>query len=280
MNKNILLHSQKETEKKGILVVSFGTSYADIRKVNIEACENNIARNFLDYEIRRAFTSNIIRRILHERDNIIIDSTEEALTKMKEEGFSEVIIQPLHIIPGEEFHEKILKTVLKFEGSFKKLVVGRPILTTIDDYRVAAEALKVQLPELKEDEAVVLMGHGTYHPANACYSCLQLVLMDTISNVFVGTVEGYPGLNDIIPKLKSKGIKEVTLMPYMLVAGDHAQNDMAGEEEDSWKSILKKEGFIVKIYSHGLGENPFYQAIFIKHICDCIIENPMGYDAK
>ncbi len=263
-------------DKKGILVVSFGTSYADTRKVTIEACENKIAASFQDYEVRRAFTSNIIRKKLQERDNIQIDSFEEALTKMKEDGFTEVVVQPLHIIPGEEYSEKIIEPAAQFQDSFKKLVIGRPILTNIEDYKIAAEALKVQMPELKKDQAVVFMGHGTHHPANACYSCLQLVLNDTYDNVFVGTVEGYPTLDNIIPQLKEAGVKEVTLMPYMLVAGDHANNDMAGDEEDSWKTILKKEGFTVKTYIHGLGENPEYQNIYVQHVQDCIEGNPMG----
>lgn len=263
-------------DKKGILVVSFGTSYADTCKVTIEACENKIDASFSDYEVRRAFTSNIIRKKLKERDKIEIDSFEEALTKMKDNGFTEVIVQPLHIIPGEEYNEKILEPAAQFKDSFKKLVIGRPILTNIEDYKIAAEALKTQMPELKKDQAVVFMGHGTPHPANACYSCLQLVLNETYTNVFVGTVEGYPALDNIIPKLKEAGIKEVTLMPYMLVAGDHANNDMAGDEEDSWKTILKKEGFTVKTHIHGLGENPEYQDIYVQHVQDCIDGNPMG----
>ncbi len=266
-------------DKKGILVVSFGTSYADTRKVTIEACENRIAEHFPGYEVRRAFTSSIIRNILKDRDNILVDSPEEALTKMKEEGFTEVIVQPLHIITGEEYTE-VLETVADFEGAFEKLVVGRPILTTIDDYKAAAEALKTQLPQLKKDQAVVLMGHGTPHPANASYSCLQLVISDMMPNVFVGTVEGYPGLDDVTARLKEADIKEVTLVPYMVVAGDHAQNDMAGDEDDSWKTILKKEGFVVKTYLHGLGENPGYQQIYINHVQDCIDGYPMGHQAE
>lgn len=263
-------------DKKGILVVSFGTSYADTRKVTIEACENKITESFPDYEVRRAFTSSIIRNILKDRDNIIVDSPEEALTKMKDDGFTEVIVQPLHIIPGAEYNE-MLNTLTDFEANFEKLVIGRPILTTINDYKAAVEALKVQLPELNKDQAVVVMGHGTHHPANASYSCLQLVISDMMSNVFVGTVEGYPTLDDVIAKLKAEGIKEVTLMPYMVVAGDHAQNDMAGDEEDSWKTILKKEGFVVKTYLHGLGENPEYQQIYVNHVQDCIDGHPMGH---
>lgn len=254
--------------KKGILVVSFGTTHEDTRKSCIESVEKRIAEEFLWLDVRRAFTSNMIINKLKSRDNLIIDTPEQALKKMKDEEFDEVIIQPLHIIPGKEYGE-IVETVKIYEKSFKKLILGRPLLTLVEDYKIAVDALKHQLPELREDKAVLLMGHGTYHPANACYSCLQSVINDENLNVYVGTVEGYPELDDIIPKLKKASIKEVILMPFMLVAGDHAKNDLAGEE-DSWKSILEKEGFEVEVYLHGLGENPEYQNIYVKHIKDAM----------
>ncbi|QXM07357.1 sirohydrochlorin cobaltochelatase [Crassaminicella indica] len=247
-----------------MLVVSFGTSYADTRKVTIDAVEEKIQKAFPEYEVRRAFTSDIIIKKLKDRDNILVDTPEKALNKMKEEGFEEVIVQPLHVIAGAEYND-LLEVVKKYENTFKKIAVGTPILNTPDDYKVAVEALKSQLPELKEGQAVVVMGHGTHHPANASYACLQSVLDDEGLNVFVGTVEGYPALEDVIEKLKAKNIKEVTLMPYMLVAGDHANNDMAGDEEDSWKTILKSKGFTVNTYLHGLGENEKYQDIYIEH---------------
>jgi cobalamin biosynthesis Co2+ chelatase CbiK len=255
---------QWQEGKKGMLAVSFGTSYADTRKVTIEAVEEKLAKAFPDYDVRRAFTSNIIIKKLKERDNISIDTPEQALNKMKEEGFEEVVVQPLHVIAGAEYND-LLEVVKKYEETFKKVTVGAPILNTPADYKTAVEALKIQLPELKEDQAVVVMGHGTHHPANASYPCLQSAIDDEGLNVFVGTVEGFPELTDVIEKLKEKNIKEVTLMPYMLVAGDHASNDMAGDEEDSWKTILKGEGFTVNTYLHGLGENAKYQDIYVDH---------------
>ncbi|MFA6807823.1 MAG: sirohydrochlorin cobaltochelatase [Eubacteriales bacterium] len=260
----------KDPNKKAILVVSFGTSYADTREVTIEAVENKVADTFKDYEMRRAFTSDTIIKILKDRDGIEVDNPQVALEKLKSEGFSEVVVQPLHVICGEEF-ESLTEDVEKFKTDFDKLVIGRPILTTAEDYKIAAEALKTQLPELKEGEAVVLMGHGTSHPANAAYACFQYVLDDLgIENVFVGTVEGYPDLNNVIKLLKENDIDTVTLMPFMVVAGDHANNDMAGDEEDSWKTLLKKEGFIVNAYLHGLGENKAVQDIYIQHVKDTI----------
>jgi sirohydrochlorin cobaltochelatase len=261
---------QKNDGKKVILVVSFGTTYQETREATIEACENRIAQSFPGYEIRRAFTSSIVRKVLRERDNVFVDDTGEALLKIKKDDFSEVIVQPLHIIPGEEYHEKILKPVREFKGQFARLAVGKPILFGHEDYMTAIEALKVQMPKLKDDQAVILMGHGSDHPANACYAMLQLILFDTLPNVFVATVEGYPELDDVIAKLKARDIREVTLMPYMLVAGDHAINDMAGDEKDSWKNILEEEGFKVGVYLHGLGENVAYQDIYAEHVRSCI----------
>lgn len=259
-----------ESLKKAILVVSFGTSYADTRKVTIEACENKIKETFNDYDVRRAFTSSMIIKIMKERDNIHVDAPEEALQKLKDEGFSEVIVQPLHIIPGAEFHD-VVNMVKQYESAFNTIRLGAPLLATTHDYMAVADAVNGQLPELKEKEAVVFMGHGTHHPANAAYAALERVFEDKgLTNIFVGTVEGYPELDHVMKRLQDRKIEKVTLMPFMLVAGDHAQNDMAGDEEDSWKTILKKDGYMVETYLHGLGENPAIQEIYAQHIKDAM----------
>jgi sirohydrochlorin cobaltochelatase len=255
--------------EKGILVVSFGTSYPETRKLTIEATEKRIAEAFPDYEVRRAFTSHIIIKILKER-GLMIDKPEEALAKMYEEGFSEVIVQPLHLMPGEEFHEKILKNVAPYEDAFEKIAVGRPLLSYTEDYHNVVDALDSQIPSLGSGEAVVFMGHGTHHPANAAYAMLQRVFDDHGSGIYVGTVEGYPILDDVIPLLERDRIRKVTLMPLMLVAGDHASNDMAGDEEDSWKMILLDKGYEVDIYLHGMGENPAIQDLYVRNVKDAM----------
>jgi sirohydrochlorin cobaltochelatase len=261
--------------KKAILVVSFGTSHQDTRKVTIDAIENRIREEFKDYEVRKAYTSHMIIKKIKERDGIIVDVPEAALSKLKEEGFSEVIVQPLHVIPGEEY-DYIKKVIShKFYDSFDRLVVGRPLLyfkgeeeDVPDDYTVMVHALKEQLPR---EQAVILMGHGSVHPANSTYACFESVLADEdINNVYMATVEGYPTLERAVKYLKKRDTKEVTLMPFMIVAGDHAKNDMAGEDEDSWKSILEYDGFKVNIYLHGLGENVQVQNIFLQHIKDAV----------
>lgn len=257
-------------EKKAIVVVSFGTTYPDTRKKTIDACENLIREHFEEYEIRRAFTSHFIRKKLKERDSLQIDDVEQALHRLLDEGIKHVVIQPLHIMAGEEFYKKIIRVVYRLKDRFDSLRVGRPLLYTVDDYRKAIKALKSQLPEITGEKAVLLMGHGTHHHANACYSCLQLMLYREIPGVYVGTVGGYPLLDDVLPVLQDQGIKTLILMPYMLVAGDHALNDMGGDGEHSWKTRLRNAGFDVNVYLKGLGENPDYRALYVDHIHDAI----------
>lgn len=257
--------------KKAILVVSFGTSYPETRKKTIEACENKIRKTFDEYDVFRAFTSNMIIKKLANRDKIYIDNPVESLQKLYEKGYKEVIVQTLHIINGEEF-DKLKNQVRSFECKFEKLSLGKPLLTTIDDYKKTTNALKLQVPTLKENEAVVLMGHGTFHEAHSSYTCLNYMLEEANINAYVGTVEGYPELENVITRLRKNNISKAILMPFMLVAGDHAINDMASDEEDSWKSILEKEGFDVEVYLKGLGENSKIQDIFVSHINDLIKE--------
>ncbi|MCT4564602.1 MAG: sirohydrochlorin cobaltochelatase [Maledivibacter sp.] len=257
---------EKDPNKKAILVVSFGTSYADTRKVTIEACEEKITKAFPEYDVRRAFTSQIIIDKLNKRDNIIVDNPTEAFTKLKDEGFSEVYVQPLHVINGAEYDD-LVGEAGEFKEAFDKLVIGRPLLTSMEDYRTVVEALAEEMPERADGEAVVFMGHGTHHDANAAYACLDYVFDDEDQkNVFIGTVEGFPELDTVIKKLEKNNIEKVTLMPLMLVAGDHAQNDMAGDEEDSWKIILKGKGYEVDTVLRGLGEFSKIQDLYIEHL--------------
>lgn len=263
---------EKCSVKKGILVVSFGTTYIDALKTCIESCEKRIRNSFNKYEIRRAFTSGMVLRRLKEKYEIENDDIDTALKKMKNDGFQEVIVQPLHIIPGIEY-EKIEKAVCKYkeERVFEEIVLGRPLLYSDEDYKLVIAAIKKQLPKLNSSHAVLFMAHGTKHFSNACYCQLQLMLhYEGLDNVFIGTVEGYPSINDLIPGLKERGINEVTLMPLMLVAGDHAVNDMAGSDENSWENILENEGFAANIYMHGLGENAAFQDIYVVHVMECI----------
>jgi sirohydrochlorin cobaltochelatase len=269
--------AEERAGKKAILVVSFGTTFADTRKVTTEAVENKIRAAFPDYEVRRAFTSRIIIKKLADEEGLKIDTEKQALDRLKADGYTEVIVQPLHIEAGEEY-EKLLNAVASYAKSFAKITVGRPLLYYTgqegekpDDYLIAIKALQSQLPKLGVRDAVAFMGHGGVSPANTAYAALQLKLGDAgIKNVFVFTVEGYPTVENLMDKLKINKIKKITLMPFMLVAGDHANNDMAGDEDDSFKSQLRKAGFQVETYIHGLGENVGIQNIYVQHVKDAI----------
>ncbi|MFW6006408.1 MAG: sirohydrochlorin cobaltochelatase [Halanaerobiales bacterium] len=247
------------------MTVSFGTTYPKTRKLTIRACEDRIISAFPDFTVRRAFSSQMIIDILQKRDGINIDNPEEALLKLKKDNFSQVILQPLHLIPGTEYH-KLAKIVNKYKNQFSQLKLGEPLFYKNKDYELVSKALQEQLPVTGEKEAVIFMGHGSKHPANSIYTCLDYYFKDKgLNNIWVGTVEGYPEIDSIIPQLQKRNIEKVTLMPLMLVAGDHAQNDMIGEK-DSWKSILEKNGFTVDTYLHGLGENKKIQKIYVNKL--------------
>ena len=265
--------------KKAILIVSFGTSYIDTLKVTIEKAENQIRDYFNDYDTYRAFTSHKIIKKLKEKYEMFIDTPEEMLEKLYEQGYDEVIMQPLHIIPGEEFIY-INKIGELYKDKFKSLKIGRPIFyyqgieELPQDYSLFIEATK-KLYE--ENNAVVYVGHGTAHSANSVYGCLQAIFEDEgYENVFVGTVEGYPNFETVLKRLKRKSVNEVTLAPLMVVAGDHARNDMASDEEDSWKSMLEEEGIKVNIHMKGLGENEKFNELYINRIEDLINNRYIG----
>lgn len=255
--------------KKAVLVVSFGTSYKETREKTIEACEKKISKELKDYDFYRAYTSNMIIRKLKNRDGIVVENPIQALDRLHEEGYEEVVVQTLHIICGEEFN-KLKEQIESYKTKFKNLVLGRPLLMYIDDYKETVEAIEYQIPDMAKDEAVVFMGHGTLHESHSAYPAIEYMLRDHGINAYVGTVEGYPEIENVIKKLREDNINIVNLMPLMLVAGDHAINDMAGDEEDSWKSILEEEGFETIVHLKGLGENSKIQDKFVRHAYDCV----------
>lgn len=271
--------AEAQQGKKAILVVSFGTTFAETRKLTTEAVENKIRAAFPDYEVRHAFTSRIIIKKLADEEGLKVDTEKQALDKLKAEGYTEVIVQPLHMEAGDEY-SKLMRTVDNYvrTKAFDKLSVGRPVLYYTgqegekpDDYLIAIKALQNQFPKLGKHDAIALMGHGGVNPSNTAYAALQLKLQDAgLNNVFVFTVEGYPTIENLISELKANKIKKVTLMPLMLVAGDHANNDMAGDDKESFKSQLIAAGFQVDTYLHGLGENDGIQDIYVQHVKDAI----------
>ncbi|SDZ13661.1 sirohydrochlorin cobaltochelatase [Proteiniborus ethanoligenes] len=255
---------------KGIIVASFGTSYKETRRLCIESIENRIRREFSGYQVERGFTSQMVINKLKKRDGIVVNNVTEALQEMEREGITKVFIQSLHIIPGHEYN-KLLKQVELFKEKHKHITVhvGAPLLYDSSDYENVVKAIEIK--DLKQNEAVVFMGHGTDHMSDRSYSLLEKYFRKEYSeDIFIGTVEGSTTLEHIIPQLIEKKVTKVKLIPFMLVAGDHAINDMAGEQEDSWKSILKKNGFQVEVSLSGLGEDEKIQDIFVLHLKDVI----------
>lgn len=255
--------------KKAVLVISFGTTYKETREKTIGACENKIKEALKGYDFFRAFTSNIIIKILKDRDGLHIESPIEVLNRLYKEGYKEVIVQSLHIICGEEFN-KLRELVKEYKDKFEKITLGRPLLTYEDDYKDVVKALESQIPKMEEDEALIFMGHGTLNKSNSIYLELEKMLRDLGINVYIKTLEESKEIEKLIKILKVYNIKNVSLMPFMLVSGHHIKNDMLGENSDSWKSIFESYGFKVKIYLQGLGENTNIQEKFMRHAYDCI----------
>lgn len=250
--------------KKAILVVSFGTSYIDTLEKTIGAIERRIAGAYPDYKVYRAFTSQMIINKLKRTENLRVDTVGEALKRMAAEGIERVIVQPTHVINGIE-NDRMMEDLMEYMDKFRKISVGKPMLSSVDDYKKAIHAVMAQT-ELKEEEMLVLMGHGTDHHANAAYPTLEYTFHALgYQQVLVGTVESFPEFKNVMDKLRISGKKKVLLMPFMIVAGDHAQNDMAGEE-DSWMSALTEDGYEVRAAVRGLGEMEGIQNLFLEHI--------------
>ena len=254
-----------EDEKSAVLVVSFGTSLPEARHA-INSLADSARKEFPKCEVRLAFTSNIIRRKLARESGESIPNPVQALAQLNDEGFSRVYVMPTHMIPGEEFDElaNVVQAfgTLKGKYGFKTLKLGRPFLDGADDCEGMADVLIQRFSSQLKDEhtAIILMGHGTpEHFANAMYSQLQLAL-DTkaYGRFFVGTVEAAPKIEDVIARLKRHPeVKKLVLSPFMIVAGDHAHNDLAGEDDpESWVNILKAGGWKnISTYLVGLGED-------------------------
>jgi sirohydrochlorin cobaltochelatase len=272
-------------DSPAILLVMFGTSYPEAQAA-YENIERIYKAEFPEAKIQMAFTSDYIRRKISERDNISIDNPLTALARLNDEGYVNVVVQSLHVIPGEEFHDmaNIVQSIKEIDGKFgfANLSIGMPLLMSHEDYRNASAALAKQFDEFTtgtertahksprnaDETAIVFMGHGTEHPANSAYSQMANILAADYKNVFLGTVEGYPTYDDVVVKLKAAKVKNVRLMPFMVVAGDHALNDLTGNESDSWKSMLEKEGFKVDFNLKGMGENDDIAKIFVQHTKD------------
>jgi sirohydrochlorin cobaltochelatase len=258
-------------KKPVILVVSFGTSFNDSRAETIGAIEKAIATAYPEYEQRRAFTSQIIIDRVNARDGEKIDNLEDAMRRLQNDGVKVLAVQPTHVMNGFEYDE-MREAIKPFEKNFDRISYGLPLLVSDADYRKVADIITAETQQYNDGEtAVVFMGHGTEHPANSAYARFDKLLKDRgFPNYIIGTVEAEPSLDDVIVQLDALGLKKVVLLPFMIVAGDHANNDMAGDEDDSWKSILQSKGYTVQPVLRGLGQYPGIQAMFVRHAGEAI----------
>lgn len=260
-------HAPEKPQKSGILLVAFGTTFPEAQ-VSFEVIEKKTREAFPDTEIRWAFTSQVIRKKMAEEGEKL-DSVAQALSNMAEEGFTHVAVQSLHTIAGEEFH-KLHQTVSAFRhmpGGIEKILVGLPLMGEQKDMARVESAILSTLPEQrKPEEAVIFMGHGSDHASNASYPALMWRLQQQDPNIFMGVVKPFPEISDILPVLKERKVEKVWLLPFMAVAGDHARNDMAGPDEDSWKSILENAGMECEVILRGTGEYTEFVEIWVDHI--------------
>ncbi|MBQ6260120.1 MAG: sirohydrochlorin cobaltochelatase [Firmicutes bacterium] len=281
--------------KNELLVVSFGTSFNESRATDVKGVEDALEAAYPDWAVRRAFTAQIIINHVQARDGEFIDNMDQALERAAANGVENLVIQPTHLMHGAEYDE-LSEAVDKYASSFKTVVIAEPLLGEVgsdatvinaDKQAVAeavtAEAVKVagyaSLDDAAADgTAFVFMGHGTSHNAKVTYSQMQTQMNELgYDNVFIGTVEGEPeetACEEVIKAVSEAGYKKVVLRPLMVVAGDHANNDMAGEEEDSWVSMFKasKNFDSVECQIEGLGRIAAVQELYVQHTADAIAQ--------
>ena len=258
--------NQDEIGEKELLVLSFGTSFNDSRRLTVGAIEEALEKKFPDYSVRRGFTSQIIIDHVKSRDNVVIDNVKEALDRAVDNKVKTLVVQPTHLMDGLEYQD-VVNEVAEYSDAFEQIAIGKPLLSSDGDFQAVMKAITEATAEYDDGEtAICFMGHGTSADSNEVYAKMQKVLTDAgYKNYYVGTVEAAPSLEDVVASVKKGNYKNVILQPLMIVAGDHANNDMAGEEEDSWKSAFEKEGYNVTTVLKGLGELPAIQELFAKH---------------
>ena len=287
--------NQDEIGENEILVVSFGTSFNDSRVADIKGIEDALAAANPDWSVRRAFTAQIIINHVQARDGERIDNVEQALDRAVANGVRNLVVQPTHLMHGAEYDE-LMKAVEEYKDQFETVKVAEPLLGEVgadaavvnDDKKAVAEDLTAEavktagydsLEAAKEDGvAFVFMGHGTSHTAKVSYSQMQTQMNDLgYANVFIGTVEGEPeetACEEVIKAVAEAGYTKVVLRPLMVVAGDHANNDMAGEDEDSWLSQFNASGKFDSVDTQiaGLGEIKAIQDLYVAHTAAAMAE--------
>ena len=258
--------NQDEIGESELLVASFGTSYNDNRRLTIGAIEEAMEAAFPDYSVRRGFTSQIIIDHVKDRDGEVIDNMTEAFNRAIDNGVKILVIQPTHLMDGLEYSD-VVNEAAEFSDSFEKIAIGRPLLDTDADFEAVIKAITEATAEYDDGEtAICFMGHGTEAESNQVYGKMQDMLTAAgYENYFVGTVEAEPGLEDMLAAVGEGSYKKAVLLPLMIVAGDHANNDMAGDDEGTWKTEFEAAGYEVTCMLNGLGELEAIQQLFVEH---------------
>ena len=280
--------NQDEIGENELLVVSFGTSFNDSRAEDVKGIEDALAEAYPDWSVRRAFTAQIIINHVEARDDEVIDNMQQALDRAVENGVKNLVVQPTHLMHGAEYDE-MTEAINGYKDKFESVAIAEPMLGEVgddatvinDDKKAVAQAITdAACKEAGFDSmdaaaeagtAFVFMGHGTSHTANVTYDQMQTQMEDLgYKNAFIGTVEGEPedtACDKVIEKVKEAGYKNVVLRPLMVVAGDHANNDMAGDDEDSWKSQFVASGNFDKVdcQIEGLGRVEAVEKLYVEH---------------
>jgi len=272
-------------DKSAILLVAYG-SLSQRALDTYDEIISAYRKEFSQSDVNLAFTSSFIRRRLSDRNGVVFPSPLMALANLQDQGYKRIVVQSLQVVPGSEFHQTASVVsglgIIRGKFGFEGLEMGMPLLTGIDDCRRVSAALGAELGMLNkkkqasgqvadssgeccEHEAVVLMGHGTSHMAQSAYSQMAAILERDYGNVFLGTMDAFPGVEEILVQLNKSGIKRIRLMPFLLVAGGHAQEDLAGDGPASWKSIFAKADIQTEVHLKGLAENSRILGIFLEH---------------
>ena len=280
--------NQDEIGENELLVVSFGTSFNDSRAEDIKGIEDALAEAFPDWSVRRAFTAQIIINHVQARDDEQIDNMQQALDRAVANGVKNLVVQPTHLMHGAEYDEMV-EAIDAYKDKFESVAIAEPMLGEVGDDATVINDDKAAVAQAITDEAVkeagydsmeaaaedgtafVFMGHGTSHTANVTYDQMQTQMENLgFTNAFIGTVEGEPedtACDEVINKVKDAGFKKVILRPLMVVAGDHANNDMAGDDDDSWKSMFEASGDFDEIdcQIEGLGRIDAVEQLYVAH---------------
>ena len=252
--------------EKELLVVSFGTSFNDSRRLTVGAIEKALQEAYPDWSVRRAFTSQIIIDHLAKRDGEIIDNVHDALERAIRNGVKILVVQPTHLMDGFEYND-LKKELAAYADAFDRIVLGDALLTIDRDFDMVAEAIVEATAAYDDGEtAVCFMGHGTEAASNSVYAKMQTVLSEAgCEHYYIGTVEAEPSVEDVLESVRAGSYKRAVLRPLMIVAGDHANNDMAGDEADSWKSVFEVAGYEVSCVVEGLGQLPAIRQLIVEH---------------